>query len=237
MDLNKTAYLVLFRDNNKKIDDFLEKERYLHQIKNAYTIINYEDFFIKKIQKTYNEIFKHLLNDIKWKSSRVLLYGKSCIQKRLTCHMSDTSLCFKYSGVNNKSIQFDSTVYFLKKYVEHILNNNDISLEVNNNKLYDFNYCLLNLYNDGNETIGMHSDDESTTTPFLAVASLSLGETRHFDIHHKINTDEKYRYDINFGDIMVMGGAFQTKFKHGVPVQKNVKNPRISLTFRNIVNN
>jgi alkylated DNA repair dioxygenase AlkB len=237
MDLNNIAYLVLFRDNNKKVDDFLEKERYLQQIKNANTIINYEDFFIKKIQKTYNEIFKHLLNDIKWKSSSVILYGKSCLQKRLTCHMSDTGLSFKYSGVNNKSIPFDSTVYFLKKYVEHILNNNDISLEVNNNKLYDFNYCLLNLYNDGNENIGMHSDDESAMIPFSPVVSLSLGETRHFDIHHKINTDEKYRYDINFGDIMVMGGAFQTKFKHGVPVQKTVKNPRISLTFRNIVNN
>ena len=31
MDLNKTAYLVLFRDTNEKVDEFLEKERYLYK--------------------------------------------------------------------------------------------------------------------------------------------------------------------------------------------------------------
>lgn len=239
MNLQSSSYLMLFRNNinkNNICDD--DAEQQFISKKNNINELNYDyiQFFIKNINILYNKIFESLLNDIQWNSNYIIINGKKCMQRRLICHMSENGSCYKYSGVNNVSIHFNSVVYLLKKYVEHVLNNNETSLEINNNKQYDFNYCLLNLYNDGNDYIGMHSDDESNLMPYSPIVSLSLGETRHFDIHHKFNND-KYRYDVNYGDIMIMGGLFQKKFKHGLPIQKKIINQRISLTFRNIVNN
>ena len=43
-----------------------------------------------------------------------------------------------------------------------------------------FNSVLLNLYRDGQDSMGWHSDDESELGPAPAIASLSLGEPRRF---------------------------------------------------------
>ncbi len=240
MNLQSTSYFIIFRNNyvNNTNEDDGENIQIISSIKNDINKIDIDfiNYFIKNINKFYEIILQNLLNDLTWNTNYIIINGKKCKQRRMICHMSDGELNYKYSGINNKSIPFNSIVYLLKKYTEYILNNNELSQKINNNKEYNFNYCLLNLYNNGEDYIGMHSDDESDLTPFSPIVSLSLGETRHFDIHHKNNND-KYRYDLNFGDIAVMGGEFQKKFKHGIPMQKKITKPRISLTFRNIVNN
>ena len=38
-----------------------------------------------------------------------------------------------------------------------------------------FNSCLLNLYHDGNEGIGWHSDDEKSIGDNSSIASVSIG--------------------------------------------------------------
>ncbi len=48
-----------------------------------------------------------------------------------------------------------------------------------------FNSCLLNLYHDGNEGIGWHSDDEKSIGDNSPIASVSIGAERKFSFKHK----------------------------------------------------
>jgi alkylated DNA repair dioxygenase AlkB len=51
-----------------------------------------------------------------------------------------------------------------------------------------FNFCLLNLYHNGNEGMGWHSDDEKTLGKSNnTIASLSLEAERKFSFKHKQN--------------------------------------------------
>lgn len=45
-----------------------------------------------------------------------------------------------------------------------------------------FNSCLLNLYPDGNEGVGWHSDDEKSLGKNAIIASLSFGAERKFSL-------------------------------------------------------
>lgn len=45
-----------------------------------------------------------------------------------------------------------------------------------------FNSLLCNLYRDGHDSIGWHSDDEASLGPKPTIASLSLGDTRVFSL-------------------------------------------------------
>ncbi|HEY9491770.1 MAG TPA: alpha-ketoglutarate-dependent dioxygenase AlkB [Nitrososphaeraceae archaeon] len=43
-----------------------------------------------------------------------------------------------------------------------------------------FNSCLLNLYHDGHEGIGLHSDDEKSIGDNSSITSVSIGAERKF---------------------------------------------------------
>jgi alkylated DNA repair dioxygenase AlkB len=49
----------------------------------------------------------------------------------------------------------------------------------------EYNFCLVNYYADGQDSIAYHSDDESFLGPEPIIASLSLGTTRDFLMRHK----------------------------------------------------
>lgn len=48
-----------------------------------------------------------------------------------------------------------------------------------------FNSLLCNLYRDGHDSIGWHSDDEASLGAEPVIASLSLGDTRVFSLRKK----------------------------------------------------
>lgn len=48
-----------------------------------------------------------------------------------------------------------------------------------------FNSLLCNLYRDGHDSIGWHSDDEASLGAEPTIASLSLGDTRVFSLRKK----------------------------------------------------
>jgi len=83
--------------------------------------------------------------------------------------------------------------------------------------------------------MGWHSDDEKELGINPTIASLSIGETRRFDLKHKQNKDLNYKFELTSGSLLIMRGALQHHWVHQIPVQKKVKNPRINLTFRTII--
>jgi alkylated DNA repair dioxygenase AlkB len=95
----------------------------------------------------------------------------------------------------------------------------------------NYNACLLNLYHDGEEGMGWHSDDEKEIVPNSSIASLSFGAERKFAIKHKA-TKEKHSLLLESGSLFEMLGSFQKHWLHSMPKSKKIIAPRINLTFR-----
>lgn len=157
---------------------------------------------------------KSLLNDY----PEIIVYGKKCLQRRSIGFFSDESVGYKYSGKMEKAQPLTQNLKLLLNYI--------------NNKFgSDFNGILVNKYNNGNDYISDHSDNEKEISD-KGVISVSYGAVRKFRIRNKIT--KKIVQDIpteNY-QIIEMAGNFQKEFLHGIPIEKKVKEERISFTFR-----
>ena len=95
----------------------------------------------------------------------------------------------------------------------------------------DFNFCLLNRYRSGSDSMGWHADDEPEMGN--VIGSLSLGATRKFRIRHNI-TRETRTFLVYHGTLIIMAGTMQQFWQHEVPKTKEHVGERINLTFRKI---
>jgi alkylated DNA repair dioxygenase AlkB len=93
-----------------------------------------------------------------------------------------------------------------------------------------FNSLLLNHYRDGNDSIGMHSDDETQLGSRPLIASISLGATCTFKFEHK-QTRQKLAEPLHGGTLLVMAGDTQEQWRHGIPKEPG-RGPRVNLTYR-----
>lgn len=148
----------------------------------------------------------------------IKVFGKICHQPRDVGFFSDESIGYRYS---HQMMPSQSLLPSLSSLLDIV------------NRKFDanFNGILVNLYVDGNDSIGDHSDDESSLGK-EGVIAISSGATRKFRIRDK--TSRKIIKDIpmDHGMIIQMSGQFQREFTHGIPVEKRVKESRISFTFR-----
>jgi alkylated DNA repair dioxygenase AlkB len=111
---------------------------------------------------------------------------------------------------------------------------NEIKNKVEQISKEKFNSCLLNLYHDGNEGMGWHSDDEKMIVPKSAIASVSFGAQRKFVFKHKKDKTQVSTILEN-GSLLVMKGETQIEWLHALPKSLKIKAARINLTFRMIV--
>jgi len=94
-----------------------------------------------------------------------------------------------------------------------------------------YNAVLCNLYGDGNDSVALHADDEPEMGP--VIASVSLGAERLFRLRAKDGT-VVFAEKMPHGSLLIMAGETQKNFKHEVPKEPGVMQPRINLTFRHI---
>lgn len=94
-----------------------------------------------------------------------------------------------------------------------------------------YNALLCNLYRDGNDSVGLHADAEPEMGP--VIASLSLGATRTFHLRDKSGA-VAFSERLPGGSLLIMAGQTQKNFKHEVPKEPRMTQPRINLTFRRI---
>jgi alkylated DNA repair dioxygenase AlkB len=167
--------------------------------------------------------FDLLLETINWKQEQISFYGKTYPVPRKTAWYGYEGFDYSYSGIKCTTEIWTKELLEIKTAIEKITLSED------------FTSVLLNLYNDGNDKMGWHSDDEKKLGINPTIASLSIGETRRFDLKHKQNKDLNYKFELTSGSLLIMRGALQHHWVHQIPVQKKVKNPRINLTFRTII--
>lgn len=100
-----------------------------------------------------------------------------------------------------------------------------------------FGWVLANLYRGGRDSVAMHADDEEELGPRPVIASLSLGATRRFLFRPRAGSPiaagaPTLALDLPAGSLLVMRGATQLHWDHGVPKVARPVGPRINLTFR-----
>lgn len=163
-----------------------------------------------------------LLEEIHWKHDEVKIFGKEFITKRKVALYADEGITYQYTGKSKSAEKWTDTLLKIKTAVEEITGDT-------------FNACLLNLYHNGSEAMNWHSDNEKEILEHSAIASISFGAERKFGFRHK-ETYEIISLMLENGSLLMMKGEIQKYWKHKLYTNAKIKEPRINLTFRTIVN-
>ena len=165
-----------------------------------------------------DQAYAALLDRTDWRQETAALFGRKIDLPRLTAWHGDGA--YAYSGIRHEPLPLTATLEKLKIILEGLT---DAS----------FNSVLLNLYRDGRDSMGWHSDDEAILGPHPVIASLSLGETRRFQLKHRKDGD-LISINLTHGSCLIMSGRCQACWRHQVPKTKKSVAPRINLTFRRV---
>ncbi len=177
--------------------------------------INYKGLEIISYEKFINtadadRIFSSALNEIPWESSTIKMYGKEVPIPRLQCWIGDPRCEYAYSGKSLQRYDFFEPLIEIRSLIQNQLG------------IY-FNSVLANLYRDGNDSMGFHADNEPELGNNPVIASLSLGAERPLVFQNKDKTETKI-FDQPHGSLMLMKGATQSAWKHGIRKSKRSQN-------------
>ena len=168
--------------------------------------------------KESEELFGELLNTTPWQHDEVILFGQKRVLSRKVAWHGDGDFSYSYSGTSKTASPWSPGLLLVKERVEQRC-------------AHRFNSCLLNLYHDGSEGMGWHSDDERTLGRNPVIASVSFGAERIFKLKHR-KSKEVVSVVLEHGSLLVMKGETQHHWVHTMPKTKKIDAPRINLTFR-----
>jgi alkylated DNA repair dioxygenase AlkB len=163
-----------------------------------------------------DRLFGVLQDQIAWEQHQLTLYGRTMPTPRLTAWIGASA--YRYSGIVNEPVPCPEVLASLQERLRQELD-------------VDFNSCLANLYRDGTDSMGYHSDNEPELGPRPTIASVSLGDRRRFVLRHR-TTGERWSWDLGQGDLLVMCDESQSDYAHAVPKTTRSVKPRMNLTFR-----
>lgn len=185
--------------------------------------------------------FAQLYAELPWQARSIHVFGRELLQPRLTAWVGDADAVYTYSGSRHEPEAWTPALSALRERLRE-----ELALA--------FNSVLCNLYRDGFDSMGMHRDAEPELGPNPIVASISLGATRRFVLRHKATRHRSARRTspqpaqaetgpsqldllLSDGTLLVMCGTTQRFYRHGVPKQRGLREPRINLTFRRVLTN
>ncbi|KAM8750792.1 alpha-ketoglutarate-dependent dioxygenase alkB homolog 3 [Acanthopagrus schlegelii] len=173
-------------------------------------------------------IFSKLLAELPWSQKTNFRQGEAYDEPRLTCWYGELPYTYAHSTMAANT-QWHPVLLTLRETLRQVSG-------------CSFNSLLCNLYRDGHDSIGWHSDDEASLGSKPTIASISLGDTRVFSLRKQPppeeNADytyvERIRVPLSHGTLLLMSGATQDDWQHQVAKEYHDRGPRINLTFRTI---
>jgi alkylated DNA repair dioxygenase AlkB len=168
------------------------------------------------------ELFAAVHKAVVWQSREIRIAGRSIREPRLTAWVGDPDAVYTYSGVHNVPAAWPDVLSELRARVSRAAR-------------MEMNSVLCNLYRDGQDSMGFHADKERELGANPVIASLSLGATRRFQLRHRKDSTARLDLDLESGSLLMMRGSLQHHFRHAVPKQPAVREARINLTFRRIL--
>jgi alkylated DNA repair dioxygenase AlkB len=198
---------------------------------NTYGTVTYIPKFLNR--KEADALFECTLNASAWECTPITFFGKTVLQPRDTAFYGTAP--YSYSDETRPPVHWSaeppaSTALFeLKLQIERAL---DLPPGY-------FNVALCNKYLDGKKYMGYHADDERSLGECPIIASISVGAMRRFLLRPKENAfledSARTEYVLAHGSLIVMAGLTQRYYKHSLPKQASVSEPRLNFTFRHVV--
>ncbi len=171
---------------------------------------------------TAENYFNTLLQATPWQQDDIKVFGKVHKQPRLTALYGEANKTYTYSGIRMTPLPFTPDLLAIKQQVEAV-------------SQVQFTTVLLNLYRDGTDSNGWHSDNEKELGINPVIASVSLGAVRRFRFRENSNRKNTFSIDLEPGSLLLMEGATQHVWQHQIPKTKKIVQARINLTFRVLV--
>ncbi|WP_119009631.1 alpha-ketoglutarate-dependent dioxygenase AlkB family protein [Vibrio superstes] len=174
------------------------------------------DFFTSDVSR---QLFERLYQTLPWEQGSIKMYGKSIPQPRLHAFCGDVP--YRYSGLTLQPSAWTKELSQIKQLVEEAAGQS-------------FNTVLVNLYRDGQDSMGWHKDNEKELGTHPMIASVSFGATRRFVLRH-CQSKTKLEFLLKEGALLIMAGELQEYWQHSVPKTTKISQSRINLTFRNVI--
>lgn len=169
-----------------------------------------------------HELLRTLMHSIAWRDEQITMFGRTMLQPRRIAWYGDATARYTYSGIAHDPLPWIPVLQTLRGIVEDIARVN-------------FNSVLCNLYRNGQDSMGYHSDDEPELGPHPVIASFSIGAARTLHFRHRTDSSiPTVKVLLPSMSVLVMKGTTQEHWKHALPKTKSVDAPRINLTFRQI---
>lgn len=166
-------------------------------------------------------LFGELREEVRWEQEDILIFGERRRVPRLVAWHGDPGAAYRYSGADHQPEPWLPVLEVIRARVEAITGSG-------------YNAVLLNLYRDGRDGMGWHSDDEPELGRNPVIASVSLGAERRFCLRHRRRPALRLDLPLPHGSVLCMAGATQHHWVHALPKTKRPVGPRINLTFRRV---
>lgn len=166
-----------------------------------------------------------LKKTVSWEIHCIKMFGRTLESPRRSCWIGDPGTGYTYSRTRFEPHPWPASLSALRARLEQACGAR-------------FNSVLANLYRDGNDSMGWHSDDEPELGPQPVIASLSLGVMRAFRLRRKLPRGiraapgDTAQVPLSHGSLLRMGGDTQRLYRHEIPKARGVTAERINLTFR-----
>jgi len=168
-----------------------------------------------------HDVFEALRGEMAWEQREIVLFGRRILQPRLIAWAGD--LPYRYSGQTLEPRAFTPT---LRTLLARVRERSGVP----------FNHVLANRYRSGDDSMGLHADDEPELGRDPVVVIVSFGVTRRLVIRpRQKQRHERHDQDMGHGALLIMGGTCQRHYVHGIPRQAGAEGERISLTFRRLL--
>ncbi len=172
-----------------------------------------------------DSLLTKLHDQIPWERHRLTMFGREREAPRLSCWIGDAGTSYVYSRTRFEPRAWPPSLLNLRERLEREC-------------AARFNSVLANLYRDGRDAMGWHSDDEPELGTQPIIASLSLGATRRFRFRRKLprgvraGAGDTLELALSHGSLLLMAGDTQRVYRHDLPRAAAVTESRINLTFR-----
>jgi len=168
------------------------------------------------------EIFRKLESNVVYNPpEKIKIFGKLFDMPRKQTAFGDPGTSYKFSGIEVPSKPWIPIISEIKERIELITGES-------------FNFCLVNRYANGKDYIGYHKDDEKDLVKTTSIASMSFGTTRKFYLKPDDSSANDIRLNLYPGTLCMIEYPTNLHYKHSVPKELKIHNPRVNLTFRSI---
>ena len=162
------------------------------------------------------ELLLHLSDSSKvaWETEEFRIFGKKIVSPRSLCWFGDVGVNYRYTGIDHVCSGWPDWLDKLKGQIQKTTEEK-------------FNFVLMNRYEDGQQYMGWHRDNERGWS--TEIASLSLGAERRFLLDDS-GDGERVVVKLEHGSLICFDGSM----RHCLPKTRADLGSRVNLTFRAI---